>query len=110
MTDKEDAYKESMRESNKKLFLVETISTFRHRYVIEAKSLVHAYDEVTMIDSGSAEDSFESVDQKFLGETIVDGRKISKKKFKKLLKEIEKEQTGSHWLGEELIRRINYTK
>jgi len=103
-------YKEGMEESNKKLFLIETISTFRHRYVIEAESLEHAYDEVTMSDSSSPEDLVESADQKFLGETIINGRKINKKKFKKFLIEIEKENTGSYWMGEGLIRKVDYKK
>ena len=33
------------------IYLVDTISTFRLRYAIEAKSLEHAYDEIVMNDS-----------------------------------------------------------
>lgn len=94
----------------KKLFIVETITTFKHTYVIEAEELEHAYDEVTMIDSGVESDYFESVEQESLGETIIGGRKISMKKFYKLLKEIETKGTGSHWMGEQLIRKIDYEK
>lgn len=92
----------------KKLFIVETITTFKHTYVIEAEELEHAYDEVTMIDSGDEKDYFESVAQESLGETIIGGRKISMKKFNKLLKEVEEKGTGSHWMGERMIRRIDY--
>lgn len=96
----------------KKLFIVDTISTFRHRYVIEAKSLEHAYDEVTMKDSGNMNDYFEEVTQKHLGESIVDGREISETDFKNMLKELElnKEENSSYWMGDKLIRRINYEK
>lgn len=106
----EEGYAAAESASKKKLFIVETISTFKHTYVIEAEELSHAYDEVTMIDSGHDDDYFESVEQVALGETIIGGRKISIKKYKKLLKEMEAKGTGSHWMGEELIRRIDYTR
>lgn len=97
--------------NNKKLFVVETISTFRHRYVIEADSLEHAYDEVTMRNSGG-EDDFEEVTQKHIGEDIVQGYKISKKKFNKMLKDLEndKHETSSYWMGDKLIRKIDYNE
>jgi len=100
-------------ESNdKKLFVVDTIVTFRKKYVIEAESLEHAYDEVCMVDSGADKDYFEPVTSRFLGETIIDGRKISKKKFNKLLAELEhdKKEDSSYWMGEELIRKIDYDR
>lgn len=100
-------YEMSERESKKKLFVVDTISTFRQRYVIEAESLEHAYDEVTMRDSGSEDDDFEEFSQKWLGETIIDGREIKMKHFNKMLEE-DKECCG--WMGEKLIRKINYDR
>ncbi|HEY6436619.1 MAG TPA: hypothetical protein VIY47_08515, partial [Ignavibacteriaceae bacterium] len=103
-------YRASMKNSKKKLFLVETITTFKHVYFVEAEELEHAYDEVTMIDSGNDDDTFEAAEQIFLGETITGGRKISDKKFEKLLKEIGKKGTGSPWMGEKLIRKIDYDK
>ena len=95
--------------NKKKLFVVETISTFRHRYVVEAESLEHAYDEVTMRDAGG-EDDFEEVTQKHIGEDIIQGHKISKKKFNKMLKDLEadKDEMSSYWMGDKLIRKINY--
>lgn len=100
-------YEMSERESKKKLFVVDTISTFRQRYVIEAESLEHAYDEVTMRDSGSEDDDFEEFSQKWLGETIIDGREIKMKHFNKMLEE-DKECCG--WMGEKLIRKIDYDR
>jgi len=96
----------------KKLFVVDTITTFRHRYVIEAKELEHAYDEVTMIESGSDADSFESVTQRYLGEVIIDGREITKKDFDNMLIDLSKDNNEgcSHWMGDKLIRRIDYSK
>lgn len=89
------------------LFVVDTISTFRVRYVIEADSVEHAYDEVTMIDSGNPDDKFEEFSQKWLGETIVDGREIKRKHFDKMLKE---DENCCHWMGDALIRKIDYAK
>lgn len=99
-------------ERKTKLFLVDTIITFRHKYVVEAESLEHAYDEVTMKDSGNELDSFDEVTQRYLGETIIDGRKISKKDFKVLLEtcKADKDEHSSHWMGEQLIRKIDYTR
>ena len=96
----------------KKLYIVDTIVTFRHKYVIEADELEHAYDEVTMRDSGDSADAFEEVTQRYLGETITDGREISKKEFKQLLKTLEKDkdEMSSYWLGKDLIRKIDYDK
>jgi len=101
---------EKMTKPKKKLFIVDTICTFRHRYVIEANELEHAFDEVTMVDSGLPDDSFESAEQEFMGEIILDGREISNKDFKKLLEEMERRGTGSHWMGEKLIRKIDYDR
>ena len=97
--------------SAKKLFIVDTITTFRHRYVIEADKLEHAYDEVTMRDSGNPADDFPEVSQRSIGEQIIDGKQISKSEFNKMLKELEvsKDEISSHWLGDELIRKINYS-
>lgn len=95
-----------------KLFIVDSISTFRHRYVIEANTLEHAYDEVTMVDSGNPEDEFTEVSQRWLGSTIVDGREISKDEFATLLKTLEADdnEMSSCWLGDKLIRKIDYTR
>ena len=100
------------KETNKKLYLVDTIVTFRHRYVVEAKELEHAYDEVTMRDSGASNDHFEEVTQRCLSEQIIGGQKISKKEFKKLLKNLESDdkELSSYWMGDQLIRKIDYDR
>ena len=107
-----EAKENQMTALKKKLYLVDTIVTFRHKYVIEANELEHAYDEVTMRDSGCDLDSFDEVTQRYLGETITDGREISKKEFKELLKTLEhdKNEMSSFWLGKDLIRKINYDR
>lgn len=95
-----------------KLFIVDTLVTFRNRYVVEARSLEDAYDEVTMVDSGHEDDYFEPFSQLQLTETIIEGRKISHKKLDKMLEALENNEnpreSGSHWMGEQMIRVINY--
>lgn len=95
---------------SKKLYVVDTIITFRNRYVVEAECRDHAFDEVTMIDSGNPLDKFDPAEQKFLGETIIDGRLISEDEFNKMIEEMKETGEGSHWMGKELIRKINYDR
>lgn len=94
------------------LFVVDTIVQFRHKYVVEAETLEHAYDEVTMRDSGSDEDYFDEVTQRYLGETITDGREISKAEFDEMMQDLSNDprEMASHWMGDKLIRKIDYEK
>jgi len=97
------------KESKKKLFIIDTISTFRLRYAIEAESLEHAYDEVTM---NGGDDFFDELSQKHLGETIIDGREISKDDLKKMTDKLQNnpEELCCGWMGDKLIRKIDYNK
>ena len=61
----------------KKLYLVETVSMFRMRYVIEAREESHALDEVTMNATGSYNENFQEFSQKHLDEVIVSTRELS---------------------------------
>jgi len=56
----------------KNLYLVETIHTFRMRYVIEAQEAGHADDEVVCRG-----DDLKEFSQKFIGDCFVDTRRIS---------------------------------
>jgi hypothetical protein len=96
--------------NEKRLYIVDTISTFRLRYVVEARTAGHACDEVTMKDSGVPDDYFEEVSQKHVSEEIVDTREISMADFEKMLSELEtsESESCSYWLGKKLIRTISY--
>ena len=96
----------------KKLFLVDTIVTFRHRYVVEAEELEHTYDEIVRKESGLPDDDFNEVTQRYLGETILDGREISKDEFDKMILSLkdDKYEISSYWLGDKLIRKIDYDR
>ena len=61
----------------KKLYLVETVSMYRMRYVIEAHEESHALDEVTMNTTGNYNENFQEFSQKHIDEVIVSSRELS---------------------------------
>jgi hypothetical protein len=87
------------------LFEVSTISVFRHKYVIEAKNLEHAYDTVLI-------DNPESLTQKYLDENIIDGRKIGRKEFERICEESMKDgaELSNGHLGTRIIHKVNYNE
>jgi hypothetical protein len=91
------------------LFKITTLVQFKSVYFIEGKKLTHALDEVTMRESGNNDDYFEESGQQYLGEVIVDGEEVTMRDFEKFLTSAENgELTASHWMGDKLIRKINY--
>ena len=91
------------------LFVVDTISTFRHRYVIECKTLEHAYDTVAMEEASE-------FSQMHLGEQIVTGREIKRKEFDRMNEALRAHGDGTHyqpeqgspWMGEKMIHKVKY--
>jgi hypothetical protein len=63
-----------------KTYLVETVSMFRHRYAVQARSLEHAYDTVVCNEA-------EEFSQHHIDENIVSGREITKAEYLKLFNE-----------------------
>jgi hypothetical protein len=78
------------------LFIVETITTFRHYYAIECESAEHAEDTVVMEEASE-------LDQKWLGETIVSSREITLAEYDSLARE----SINGH-LGDKMIHKVNY--
>lgn len=94
------------------LFVVETISQFRIRYVIECESAEHAEDTIVCEEA-------DEYSQKFLGETILGTREISMKKFHKMNDALNNNngrvfsryaESGSPWMGEKMIHKVDYQK
>jgi hypothetical protein len=87
------------------LFEVNTISLFRHKYIIEAKNLDHAYDTVLI-------DNPESLTQKYLDENIIDGRKIGRKEFEELCSNSMRDsaELSNGHMGTKIIHRVNYNE
>ena len=92
------------------LFVVETISTFRHRYVIECKELEHAYDTVAMEEA-------QEFSQMHLGEQIVTGREITLDEFERMNDALNQYGDGTHyqpesgspWMGDKMIHKVEYS-
>lgn len=91
------------------LFEIDVLVSFRNKYVIEADSLEHAYDELVMTEHNR---DFEEVTQKFLGEQIIDGRETTLDGVKEMLNRMKsnKEELCSYWMDDKLIHKIDYTK
>ena len=87
------------------LFEVNTVSLFRHKYVIEAKNLEHAYDTILC-------DKPEELTQKHLDEIILDGRKIGRKEFERLCDESIKDSSelSNGYLGTKIIHKVDYNE
>ena len=66
----------------KKLYMVETVSIFRHRYVVEAREAEHAEDEVVM-GIGQSSSDFQEFSQKHVDELITSTREISAEEYLK---------------------------
>ena len=62
------------KDTEENLYLVETVSIFRHRYAVRARSLEHAYDSVTM-------NEVKELSQQHIDENIVSGRKITQEQY-----------------------------
>lgn len=94
------------------LYVIDTLVQFRHKYVVEANELDHAMDEVVMRESGRNEDYFEETSQSYLGETIIDGYEITREQFDNMLTDLAKnvKESSSYWMGDKLIRKIDYEK
>jgi len=91
------------------LYLVETVTQFRNRYVIECKSAEHAEDTVVC-------DEAKEFSQKHLGENIIGTREITTTEFTHMNKELSEttkslgkfQESGSPWMGEDQITRVDY--
>jgi hypothetical protein len=92
------------------LFEIDVLSTFRNKYVIEAESLEHAYDEMVMTEHNR---DFDEVTQKFLGEQIIEGRVITLEGVTNMINRLkdDKSELCSYWMDvDKLIHKIDYTK
>ena len=67
-------YWSEVKEMEKKLYLVETVSMFRMRYVVEAREAGHAEDEFVM---ENGKETFKEFSQHHMDEVIVSTRELS---------------------------------
>jgi hypothetical protein len=89
----------------KKLYLVETVSIFRMRYVVEAKDDVHAQDEVVMNTTGAYNENWQEFSQSHVDESITSVWKISKDEYMQIF---DKDNDYlKDWPEEKKMRFIN---
>ena len=92
------------------LFEIDVLTTFRNKYVIEAESIEHAYDELVMTEHNR---EFDEVTQKFLGEQIIEGRETTREGVADMINrlKVDKSELCSYWMDiDKLIHKIDYTK
>ena len=90
----------------KKLYLVETVSMFRMRYVIEAREEEHATDEFVM---EIGKEDFHEFSQHHMDEVIVSTRELSAKDYLELFdKDNDYLKTWSKNQKFGLINEIDY--
>jgi hypothetical protein len=91
------------------LFEIDVLVSFRNKYVIEADTLEHAYDELVMTEHHR---EFDEVTQKYLGEQIIEGRVITSEGVTELIDRLksDKDETSSYWMYDNLVHKIDYTK
>lgn len=89
------------------VYIIDTTSTFRMKYAIEAKSAEHALDELTMTEHNR---TFDEITQKWLGEQILDIREVTPREFETLMESLSHNdaEMSSHWMGTELIHKVKY--
>jgi len=95
--------------SDKKLYIVETISMFRMRYVVEANEAEHAADEVVyLLGSGELLKEFS---QRHVDEVITSTREIMQEEYLKQF-DVDNEYLST-WPAEQklgFVNQIDYDK
>lgn len=105
-TKKKKMAKDKMTE--KKLYVVDVMSTFRMRYVVEAKSEEHALDEVVMNEHDT---DFKEFSQEHIGTHIFSSRELTKEQYLELFDKDNDYLKG--WTMKQkfkMINEIDYTK
>ena len=98
-------YWSEVKEMEKKLYLVETVSMFRMRYVVEAREEGHAMDEV-VCEMGNHE--FQEFSQKHVDEVIVSSRELSATDYMNLF-DTDNDYLKS-WTNKDKMKFINTIK
>lgn len=94
-----------------KKYIVETISIFRMRYVVEAKEETHALDEVTMNVSGGYDENWKEFSQNHVDECIVSSREITDEEYFQIFdKDNDYLKDWSDDQKLQFVNKINYEK
>ena len=82
-------------DKKKSMFLVETICTFRHRYLVNAECADYAAEDVAMNDGRDV--SQPEWQQKYLGETLIGTRPVTTADIL-ALEQLDGETDGVPWM------------
>lgn len=91
-------------EDNLKYYVVDVLSTFRNRFVVKAKSLDHAMDEVVFREDDV---NFVEFSQKHLGTQIIDGIEVSEEELMVFHK--KDNDYISSWSKEAVLEKLTNT-
>ena len=91
------------------IYMIDTLVTFRHKWLIEAESLEHAYDELVCTEH---EREFDELTQRCLGETIIEGREVNREEIDKVVGQLKEDDSEwvNYWLVDKCIHKVDYTK
>ena len=89
---------------SKKLYLIESVSVFRQRYVVEAKDETDAVDEAIANISSYNED-WKEFSQQFVGEMISSSREISNEEYIDLYN--KDNDYAATWSDEKKLKYVN---
>ena len=84
---------------------MDVLSTFRIRYVVEAREETHALDETVMCESDS---EFKEFSQKHLGTQIIDSREIELLDYLELFD--RDNEYLAKWTDKQKLKHINVVK
>jgi hypothetical protein len=90
---------------DKKLYLVETISFFRNRFVVLAKKEEDALDEVAFNTGNVYNEEWREFSQKHIDENIISYREITREEYLKLYDKDNDYLT--HWSDDQKLKSIN---
>jgi hypothetical protein len=86
------------------IYIVETISTFRHTYYVKARCAVHAMDEI-VCQLGNWDEKFIEGSQNHVGEDIASVMEVDEDTFVKIF-DTENDYMRN-WTRERKLERIN---
>jgi hypothetical protein len=93
------------------LYLVEAISIFRQRYVVDAAEASHAADEVVVQTGDGYDEGFHEFSQKHIDEVITSTREITPEEYIRIFDEDNDYLAGWNPIQKfALINKIEYPK
>ena len=90
------------------LYVVNVLTTFREKFVLEANSKEDASDEIVMTEHNR---EYSELTQRWLGDQIVDIQEMTMDELEKHVEELREDdrELCSHWMPlESIIHKVSY--